>query len=61
MEKDIVTQTAGERQGLSELIAAGGAAAQESAHSLILLKAAEGHRAWSGQSLAGRFRPPCHQ
>jgi hypothetical protein len=39
MEKDIVTLTAGGRQGLSELIAAGGAAAQESAHSHILLKA----------------------
>ena len=32
--------TAGERRGLSELIAADGAAAQELAHSPILLKAA---------------------
>ncbi len=39
MEKDIVTPTTGERQGLSELIATGGAAVQESAHSHILLKA----------------------
>ena len=48
MKKYIVTLTAEERQALSELIAAGKAAAQKLAHARILLKAdaSEGGPAW---------------
>ena len=54
MKKYIVTLTAEERQALSDLIAAGKAAAQKLAHARILLKAdaAEGGPAWPDHRIA---------
>ena len=54
MKKYIVTLTAEERQALSDLIAAGKAAAQKLAHARILLKAdaADGGPAWSDGQIA---------
>ena len=55
MKKYIVTLTADERQALSDLIAAGKAAAQKLAHARILLKAdaADGGPAWPDHRIAG--------
>ncbi len=57
MKKYKVTLTADERQQLSELIAAGKAAAQKLAHARILLKAdaAEGGPAWPDARIAEAF------
>ena len=54
MKKYIVTLTADERQALSDLIAAGKAAAQKLAHARILLKAdaAPGGPAWTDERIA---------
>jgi transposase len=54
MKKYIVTLTADERQGLSDLIAAGKAAAKKLAHARILLKAdaADGGPAWPDGRIA---------
>jgi transposase len=54
MKKYIVTLTVEERKGLSDLIAAGKAAAQKLAHARILLKAdaAEGGPAWPDGRIA---------
>ena len=54
MKKYIVTLTADERQALSDLIAAGKAAAQKLAHARILLKAdaADGGPAWPDGRIA---------
>ena len=54
MKQYIVTLTAEERQGLSDLIAAGKAAAQKLTHARILLKAdaAEGGPAWPDGQIA---------
>jgi transposase len=54
MKKYIVTLTADERLALSDLIAAGKAAAQELAHARILLKAdiGDGGPAWSDGRIA---------
>ena len=54
MKKYFVTLTAEERQGLSDLIAAGKAAAQKLAHARILLKAdaADGGPAWPDHRIA---------
>ena len=54
MKKYIVTLTAEERRGLSDLIAAGKAAAQKLAHARILLKAdaAPGGPAWTDERIA---------
>ncbi len=54
MKKYVVTLTAEERQALSDLIAAGKAAAQKLAHARILLKAdaAEGGPAWPDGRIA---------
>jgi transposase len=54
MKKYVVTLTAGERQALSDLIAAGKAAAQKLAHARILRKAdaADGGPAWPAHRIA---------
>lgn len=54
MKKYIVTLTAEERQALSDLIAAGKAAAKKLTHARILLKAdaAEGGPAWHDEEIA---------
>src|SRR3954464_11755633 len=54
MKKYVVTLTAEERQGLSDLIAAGKAAAQRLAHARILLKAdaSGGGPAWPDLRIA---------
>ena len=54
MKKYIVTLTAEERQDLSDLIAAGKAAAQKLAHARVLLKAdqADGGPAWEDARIA---------
>jgi transposase len=54
MKKYIVALTADERQGLSDLIAAGKAAAQKLAHARILLKAdaSDGGPAWPDGRIA---------
>ena len=57
MKKYIVTLTAEERQALSDLIAAGRAAAQKLVHARILLKAdqADGGPAWTDDRIAEAF------